>query len=236
MPQPPSPAGLVGSPYPDAEVMFDDRAATVLDHATAGAACSSTSGAITFAVELLLEQLDRRVEEPVHVPRADVARVVHDDVDVPPRIEDRHRGGAERRAVEEVAGTISASRPASRTSVGRRREAPGERRHVGRLERRRVLARLALVHGPGDDRDVEARLRERHCRGLADPAARPGDECDSFVHARTPGTVTVTVSRPGGRAVSRDRSNVPGRSPVSRPSATMSRPFTSTCATPCAST
>ena len=78
-------------------------------------------------LEVLLEQLDRRVEEAVHVAGADVARVVHDHVDASPPLEHGRRRGAERRAVVEVGGHHERVAARGADQVGGAREAAGER-------------------------------------------------------------------------------------------------------------
>ena len=62
------------------------------------------NGAMQLASICFLDQLDGRVHELVHVPGADVAAVVDDDVDVAPTLEDRRGGGAERCPVQQVGG------------------------------------------------------------------------------------------------------------------------------------
>ena len=110
---------------------------------------------------------------------ADEAGVVDEHVDAAPALEHvrdrRPQGGA----VGDVAGH---RHRLAAFGLDQRRgavERAGQRRGVGPLDRRRVLALLALVDGAGCQRDVVARPGQVHRDGLADAPAGAGDERDS---------------------------------------------------------
>ncbi len=130
-------------------------------------------------LEVLVEQLDRRLEQPVHVAGPDVAGVVDEHVDAAPALEH----GGDRRAQRRAVGDVEEHRQRlaafglDQGSGGVERTGQGS--GVGPLDGRRVLAGFALVHGAGRQRDVVARACEVHRDGFADAAAGAGDERDS---------------------------------------------------------
>ena len=126
--------------------------------------------------QMAVEQFDRGVEDPVHVTGSDVATVVDQHVDLPELREDGPHGWFERRPVEQV--HVDGQGPGSRRfdECSRRVEGTGERPGVRLGHRRRVLPRLALVHGPCADGHVETALGQVDGDGLSDAPAGTGHQ------------------------------------------------------------
>ena len=76
-------------------------------------------------LEVPVEQLDRGVEELVHVAGADVAAVVDQYVDATPPLEDGGHRRAQRRAVEQVEVDGRARPPSASTSAAVESSDPG---------------------------------------------------------------------------------------------------------------
>ena len=131
-------------------------------------------------LEVLVEQLDRRVEQAVHVAGPDVAAVVDEHVDAAPPL---HHGGdrrAQRRAVGEVEEHRQRLAPLGLDQRPRwsranpARDVVSDRLMVDECSRASPSCTVRAA-----ERDVVAGAREVHRDRLADPAAGAGDECDS---------------------------------------------------------
>ena len=125
--------------------------------------------------EFGLEQLDRRVLEARHVAGAGVDGVVHEDVDVTPRVDGALHGGVERRPVVQVHDDRQGAPTRRLDRLRGGLEAAGDRAPgpVG------VVDAFALPHGAAGDHDVEPGFGERDGCRLADPPAGAGHEGDS---------------------------------------------------------
>ena len=145
--------------------------------------------------EVLVEEVERGVDEPVHMAGPDVAAVVEEQVDPAPLLEHGRDRSFELRAVEEV-GRDGQRLPAGRLYRFRsRRETAGERAAVALAHGRRVLARFALLLRPGSARDVVTRARQSDRASFADAAAGAGHERDSIIEASHLRTVPVSGRR-----------------------------------------
>ena len=205
-----------------------DRAAAALDHRREQELVQHERRE-HVAVELLLEQLDRRVEEAVHVAGTDVAR----------RCARRRRRGPTSSstlvaaapsdaAVEQVALHDQRFAAVVAHERCRRRRLPGS----GDMSEAFSVDECSRASPSSTVRAMIATSKPAFASATAValpmPRLAPVTNATRWLMRDTPGTVTVSVSRP-------DRSNVPARSPVSDPPAITSRPFTNTCSIPCAS-
>src|SRR5438094_970884 len=145
----------------------------------------------------LLDQLDRRVLEGVHVPGADVAAVVDQHVDPPEAREggvDRRRPVLARGEVELHDQGVGAERP---HLAPRRLEAARQRRGERLLHRGGMFEPLRAGHGARRHHHVEAAPRQLERARPPDAAARAGHERDpSLGHAAVPSAAARAGSNP----------------------------------------
>ena len=115
-PQPPCPAGRRRVHRPRARGQVDDHAAAPLDHLGEDQ-LGQDDRRHHVGLEVAVEQLDRGVEDLVHVPGPDVAAVVDQHVDPPPLLDDGcHRGGRARPGRADRGRRATPGRPLPRSA------------------------------------------------------------------------------------------------------------------------